>query len=171
MTMPQPAPHRRDPFANRRLLTVAGAVVLIAVLAALTAALWPSDGPPAPAPAAAAPTTHAPSATSHTRRPAQTRRTAKPVGPKAAISHLRALIAADTADGSIQPYAAKDLDHTLTDMQQQLNQGHPADAAHRIQDLSHKIRDRVRDGKIAQRKAAALNNAIAALARTLPPPH
>jgi hypothetical protein len=171
MTMPQPPPRRRDIFANRRLLAVAGAVVLIGVLAALTVALWPNDRPPAPTPAAVAPTTHAPSATPHIRRPAQTRRTAKPAGPNSAIAHLRGLIAADTADGSIQPDVAKDLDHTLTDMQKQLNQGHPADAAHRIQDLSHKIRDRVRDGKIARRKAAALNNALAALAGTLPPPH
>lgn len=173
MTMPQSPPRRRDPFANRRLLTVAGAVVLIGVIAALTAALWPSDGPPAPA---AAPTTHAPSATPHTRRPAQTRRTAqartaKPTSPNAAIAHLRELIAADIADGSIQSDAAKDLDHALTDMQKQLDKGRPADAAHRVQDLSHKIRDRVRDGKIARSKAAALNNALAALARTLPPAH
>jgi hypothetical protein len=138
-----------------------------------------SSSPPCPDatalnPAATGPTAHAsptirtPSATPHTHRPAQTRRTAKPTDPNSAIANLRKLIAADTADGSIQPDAAKDLDHTLTDMQKQLNQGHAADAAHRVQDLSHKIRDRVRDGKIAQRKATALNNALAALARTLP---
>jgi serine/threonine-protein kinase len=176
MAMPRPPRRRRDLFANRRLLMIAAAIAFVAALAALTATLWPSDGPPAPAAAApntSAPsaTTHTPSATPHTHRPAQTRRTAKPTSPNAAIAHLRELIAADTADGSIQPDAAKDLDHTLTDMQKQLNQGHPADAAHRVQDLSQKIRDRARDGKIAKPQAAALNNALTALARTLPPPH
>jgi serine/threonine protein kinase len=174
MTMPQPPRRRRDLLAHRRLLTVAGAIALVGMLGALTAALWPSDGHPAPLTAAptSSSTTPTRSATPHTRRPTSARRpTVKPADPNTAVTHLRNLIAAGTADGSIHPDVAKDLQHTLTDLQKQLSKGHPADAAHRVGDLSHKIHDHVRDGKIARSQAAALDNDLAALARTLPRSH
>jgi hypothetical protein len=91
-----------------------------------------------------------------------------PVSPAEAVAAVQRAIVRAQDSGALQPQAATDLQHRLSDISNAISQGNLQDAGHKLGDLLHHLSDLAQNGQISARGLAILGPSVRELARLLP---
>ncbi len=152
----------------RRAWLVGGALVAAALVGAIVAAtaLRPAQRPPAAG--AGKTTTTAPVAVSSTSTATSSVPSRPPAArPLDALQEVRRNVEDGVAAGEIRADVGTDLNHLISDLEERLVDGRRGGLKRRVDELRHKLDERVREGAISPTRAQVLFQAVSVLAQSL----